>query len=116
MKKMSIYIILALLTIALGIVYFSCSLNPLRKSEAVIRNTILQATPIGMNIDDVLSTIENKDWETAGINHSRGVSSVEFQQLNEDVGSKLINANIGEYGTFLRPMFWCGGHLTKTRS
>ncbi len=100
MRKTIVYIILALLVIALGIVVISCSSNPLRKSEADIKTTILESTPIGMDIDDALSVIENNGWTTAGINHSRGVSSAEIQHLNENVGSKSIKADIGRYTTF----------------
>lgn len=100
MRKMIIYIILTLLVIALGMVAISCLLNPLRKSEEDIRTAILEITPIGMSIDDALSTIENKGWTTVGINRLRGVSSVEIQRLNENVGTQSIKANIGRYTTF----------------
>ena len=99
MRKMIIYIILGLLVIALGAVAVSCSSNPLRKSEADIRTAVLETTPIGMNIDDALKMIENKGWETGGINQLRGVSNAEIQQLKENVGAKSIKATIGRYTT-----------------
>ena len=108
MRKMLVYIILALLVIGLGIFAVSCTLNPLRKSEEDIRTAILEITPIGMSINDTLSAIENKGWISDGINHLRGVSSVEIQALNETVGSKSIKANVGEYTIFFetRVLVW----------
>lgn len=100
MRKMIFYIILALLVIVLGSVCISYLFNPLRKSEASIRTDILEITPIGMNIDDALNVIENENWTNVGINYSRGVSRVEIQQLNENVGTKSIKARLGRYTTF----------------
>ena len=63
MGKTILYTLVGLLVIALGVAIISCSLNPLRQSEEQIRGKMLELTPIGMHVDDVLEVFENnEEW------------------------------------------------------
>ena len=61
-----IYGLIALLIISVIVVIFIVieSTNPLRKSENEIRESILELTPIGMSMEDVLKVFEdNNKWK-----------------------------------------------------
>ena len=69
MKKFILFAFLALLVIIVVVVvtFFvieSSNPLPLRESDEEIRENILELTPIGMDIENVLKVIEsNKEWK-----------------------------------------------------
>lgn len=61
-KKILIALLIIVLLIVLGSVKFM--MNPLTKSEEQIRGELLEATPVGTHMDDVITYIESqKKWE-----------------------------------------------------
>lgn len=92
-KKLFITFIILLSLIVLGVVIFM--LHPLSKSEEQIREQLLQATPLGTHMEDVIEYVEsNRKWEVVTISREYG-----FRQrgtLNR-VGEKSIHVDIGEY-------------------
>jgi len=79
--------------------------NPLRRSEEKIRESILEITPIGMDMEEVLEIIEkNKKWEVADIEHEYGYEIIDgipyynySDQGDNIVGSKSIRGFVGKY-------------------
>lgn len=72
--------------------------NPLQKSKEVIKENILELTPIGTSMEDVLNTIENnKEWKVESVNQERGVSDASLGYPISVSGEKSIRAMIGEY-------------------
>lgn len=97
MKKIMIYVLLALLVISVMMVTMGLS-NPLKKPQEEIRENMLELTPIGTNMEDVLKVIESNDkWETMYVNDKNGVSQGEFGKVGEDIGKKSIRVMIGKY-------------------
>ena len=105
MKKIMIYIslvILALILIAVAVpvmmVVFDMR-NPLRKSEELVRESILELTPIGTNMSEVILAIKNNErWDWSGhINHTSGYPT--DASRNAFVGKQSIRVNVGKYLT-----------------
>ena len=115
MKKIIIYSLLGILVIVVGVIVISCSSNPLRKSEARIRESILDLTPIGMSMDDIIKMVESKEeWEPPRVNYEYGVlydkrmrrfrygNYIEALSENFDItGEKSIDITMGHYSGFL---------------
>jgi len=86
--------------------------NPLRRSNEEIRESILELTPIGTSMDEVLNTIEtNTEWEREYMNENTGYSmnfgrpsfpsSFDISENREIIGVKSIRVTIGTYsGSF----------------
>ena len=99
MKKYIIILFLVILTILILLTAIS---NPLRKDCEIIRNNILKVTPIGSDIDYIITAIEEQGWEFEyqsdfGFRiNSRDISS----KKSEFVGVKHIRATLGAYINF----------------
>jgi len=106
MKKKPNYPLWVLVSIMLviTIVIFS---NPLRRPDSLVRQYVLNLTPIGMSMEDVVEVIEGQEgWKIWHINDEGGylsqgplvpgwpVSSLSGRSV---IGEKSIRANIGEY-------------------
>ena len=73
--------------------------NPLRQPKEQIRESILEITPIGMSMDEVIRVIEsNKKWKIIRANYEQGYRKP--GTVDAIVGEKSIRANIGKYINF----------------
>jgi len=105
MKKSMKYTLCAVLVIIL-VVFIAIFSNPLRWSDAYVRNHVLKLTPIGMSMEDVIVVIEGQEaWETRYIDYESGYLSrgplvpdrpVSFSGYSI-IGEKSIRALVGEY-------------------
>ena len=85
------------LVIILGIA-LTLYLNPLRRSEEKIREKMLELTPIGTSMEDVVKVVEgNNKWEIAWISYDRGYIIQEPGKPRTTIGEKSIRVFIGEY-------------------
>jgi len=108
-KIMYVFIaILAVIVLAVVVLFGMQYLSPLSKSDEEIRQSVLQITPIGTNMDSVVKVIESKkEWKTTYVSYEHGVSygdlgypdKPEDIALNREtiVGKKSIRVLIGEY-------------------
>jgi hypothetical protein len=101
MRKVIVYTLLVLLILVLVVVVVALS-NPLRKSEARIRENILALTPIGTGMEDVIKVIENnKKWEINHINYESGYGIDKDgrpgENRNTRIGEKSIRVYLGSY-------------------
>jgi hypothetical protein len=106
MKKLKVILVLILLIIFLIIVAINilALINPLRKSQAGIEKDILKLTPMGMQMDDVIKTIEgNEEWKVRYISYERGY--MHPYRENHTVGNKSIRASIGVYKAIFIPVY-----------
>ncbi|MCL2354732.1 MAG: hypothetical protein FWC68_02410 [Oscillospiraceae bacterium] len=116
MKKIVICILIALIILVLGGIIIMALLNPLRKSEESIREDILELTPIGLTMEEVIETIENnREWTNEHLIFDRGYAIMRagvegdyiffpviyYSENNvnfiKTVGVKAIRLNIGNY-------------------
>jgi len=118
MKKILIIASIIILLIAIAIIPTWKPFSPLRKSEEQIKEDLLKITPIGMNLDDVISVIEKKTrWKIhnngslkslseAPINYnilsdfgySITVNTPKGQKnFTKTIGTKSIRVTIGHY-------------------
>jgi len=90
MKGMK-YILVGAVFALIALVTVTVLLNPLRGSEERIENGILEATPIGMNIENVVSVIDlNSSWELRWTDgEPRGGQYI--------AGERFVEAFLGEY-------------------
>ena len=117
MKKVLIYILLALLAlIVIPIAFLGLRIafdleNPMRQSNEQIRADLLELTPIGMSIEDIVQVIaSNEKWKVDYVNYDHGVYMGElgYPDDPEDYalkkmtvrGEKSIRATIGGYTNF----------------
>ena len=104
MKKIMMYVLLALLVIIVVMVMIGLS-NPLRKPQEQIRASMLELTPIGTSMEDVLKVIgSNEKWEMMYANDKNGYSILGGRpsepspnETDTIVGKKSIRATIGKY-------------------
>jgi len=97
-------VICALLAIVLVAISISLS-NPLRRSQEKIKESILELTPIGMGMDDVLKVIENnKRWEIRYVRYDfgyrrPGIPDPADVALGRGtyIGEKSIRVFLGDY-------------------
>ena len=107
MKKFMLYFSLTLSAIALVIAIIILS-NPLRRSEETIRDRLLELTPIGMSMEDVIKVIEsNKSWQIVSISHKFGYvrpgppDPADYASGKMTIiGEKSIRVSLGEYRGF----------------
>ena len=101
-KNVKHYVILILVIITLvsaGIIL----LNPLRQSEADLRERMLKITPIGTNMKEVVKVIkENKKWELEWVDNESGygidkASGEPGEEYDFEIGKKSIRICIGTY-------------------
>jgi len=103
MKKIIIFALVTV-TAVIAIVVTISLLNPLRRQtqEEILRN-VLEITPIGMNMEEVLEVIEREDWELWNVNHYHGfirrpTDPEDFALGRETIiGVKSISACLGTY-------------------
>jgi len=76
MKKVMIYILIALLVLVSIIIIVVLS-NPLRRTPERIRESMLELTPIGISIDEAMEVLEkaraNENWKIVESNRQVGV-------------------------------------------
>ena len=118
MKKNLIYIALSLLLIIiLGAFIINWAINPMRKSEAEIREYLLQITPIGTSEEAVIEAIEENAQKY--VNHRNYEKFKKYKHFDygfaikdgravlryhgykyddsEMIGNKTIRAAVGKY-------------------
>lgn len=71
------------------------ALNPLRRSEASIRENLLKEAPLGSSMDEVLSLIASKGWQTRHVSDT-GFDDQRFHP-QRIIGAKSIRASLGDY-------------------
>jgi len=114
MRKIIMCILIVLLILTLVGIIMAIS-NPLRKSEENIRKDILELTPIGLNIEDVIKIIENNEkWGNKYEKFERGYGLISIGEptvgffptvyYSEDskkvidiIGVKSIEVHAGSY-------------------
>ena len=111
MKKIIIYSVIALLVIVFGVIVINYLSNPLRKSEEQIRKNILEITPIGMSMEDVIRVIGTKEKWVIRYTFDFGYvmkmgfpsepDSSDFAE-GKVIGEKSIRGTIGEYQNFFK--------------
>ena len=105
MKKILIYILLVLAAvIIIPIAFLGLSIafdlgNPMRQSNEKIRADLMELTPIGMNIEDVLKVVEDNGWRIEGISE-HGYETPGMPSYGERIGEKELMAILGSYKIF----------------
>lgn len=100
-NKIMVYSSLGLALIIL-ITVISVLSNPLRRSQEQIEESILELTPIGMSMEDVLEAIESKKkWETINVSNEHGFlkqgSLKRDDTENTIIGGESIEVLAGKY-------------------
>ena len=100
-KKNVFYIILAISAIILVMIITSL-LNPLRKSKDEIRENMLNLTPVGTDMEDVIGIVEsNRKWKIKWIDYERGYVIDKWGTPGENnsiyVGEKSMRVYLGYY-------------------
>ncbi|MCL2420799.1 MAG: hypothetical protein FWD03_02990 [Defluviitaleaceae bacterium] len=99
-KVIWIFTIIAIMLI-IGLVAIILS-NPLRRSSEQIRADILEITPIGMSMEDVLNIIEDNDqWEIRRVSYDFGFYKQAPNERPRTVGEKSITVRKGHYRSIL---------------
>ena len=100
-RKRMIYFLICLIIFVVAFIAFIFS-NPLRRPVGVIRNDILKLTPIGSDMDDVLSVINRKvrsdGWRIMNISHISGYADYS-RPGSPTVGAKRIVVHMGRSRT-----------------
>jgi len=80
-------------------------INPLIQSENQLRNNLLEQTPIGTSMNDVVQFIKTKkNWEIDYISQEKGFVH-QGRKPMETVGEKSIRVHLGEYRIFSKYYF-----------
>jgi len=89
-------------------------LNPLRRSEEKIRESILELTPIGTSMEDVVKVVENNEkWEIRSVRatgyllingepsfpYVSPIAESNYEYEHPIIGEKSIRVHLGEYRT-----------------
>jgi len=82
-------------------------INPIRRSRPMLTNYVLNLTPLGTHIDDVVSIVEgHRDWNIARINREQGFMHPEIDRIRPIpglderpviIGEQSIRASAGRY-------------------
>lgn len=108
--RIALYIVILLTIINIPLSIYDMSLrsivNPMMRSEERIRKYVLRITPIGTDMEDVLRTIDKRNWERINVSYERGFPadvyrSFQPRQENDVIGEKHIMAMIGEDKVFI---------------
>ena len=106
MKKM-LFILVVVLLIVVAVVFVVKALNPLRRSSEQIRENMLQQTPIGTSMEDVIKVIESHEkWKIDYVANDIGYSMMggapgdASDREKPIIGKKSIRAVIGAYTNF----------------
>ncbi|MCL2720290.1 MAG: hypothetical protein FWD47_03000 [Treponema sp.] len=71
-------------------------INPAYRPTSLIRNDILKFTPIGMNMDEVLEVIEERNnWRIMTRSSERGYIYMKLPPGQREVGIKHISVDLG---------------------
>ena len=114
MKKKRMIIILIISAIILSPI-IAVLINPLLMPSDSIRRSILRETPVGTNIEDVLSVIRNRsDWGFRHLDRERGFQRPGAPDPDTGrrpiIGEQYIIAFIGDYRFPITPVsvtvFW----------
>ena len=96
MKKRHVLVIFVSVIYALSIV-----LNPLRRPVGNIRENILELTPIGSNMEDVMIVIkDNIKWRFMGGSYEYGYVNYTYAPGSRTVGVKHLTAELGKSSYF----------------
>jgi len=110
MRRKWFFVLIIVFAIVITVVIIMLS-NPLRRSVERITADMLELTPIGTSMEDVLKIIEDRDrWEIGFISYEFGFVRDVFPEPRRTVGEKSISVNIGRYGvvidTIVVDVFW----------
>ena len=95
MKKILIITSILLLVLLLTVMAVNILTNPLRKSKETIKENILETTPLGTSMEDVIKTIKkNDEWKLEYVVDDYGYNDPETFDV---IGEKYVRANIGSY-------------------
>ena len=116
MKKRKIFLTVVIAsTLTLGGIAISILSNPIRRTENSIRNYLLQMTPVGTSMEDVIYIINgNNQWEVRDIRENEGVA-VHIREGRRPeptrfvmdysstvfVGERSVNVHLGSYRVVL---------------
>ena len=120
MKKLAICIAACTATVFIAVIlvdfltpyywWYHDSENPLRQSEDQLREIVLELTPMGTHMEEVVRLVEedslNRDWEIVRVSHHIGVSRGEVRGLELDVGEKSIRAVMGTYRALVQGILY----------
>ena len=94
---MSLFTLFVLVTVIIPMI-----LNPARRPDNMVRNYLLNLTPLGTNISDVINIVEGRnDWDVRRIDHERGFTVTNFALPGGDpnrvivVGEMSVRVHIG---------------------
>ena len=109
MRKILVFTILGLFVVILGVIAVTYATNLLRKPEEEIKANILELTPIGTSMDDVINVIEsNESWVVMYISDRGGVPQGELGKVGDAIGEKTISVILGSYRNIFKTyvVFW----------
>ena len=102
--KYFFYVITAVFLVTM-VIMMMMFFNPLRRSSESIRKSLLQLTPDGTRMDDVIMVINNHEkWKLRYVcyNESRHIRAIGVSFENKDIaGRQSIEAYLGYYSTIL---------------
>lgn len=86
--RIALYIVILLTIINIPLSIYDMSLrsivNPMMRSEERIRKYVLRITPIGTDMEDVLRTIDKRNWERINVSYERGFPADVLEVFNRD--------------------------------
>jgi hypothetical protein len=100
-KKTERYILIAVAVIIL-VATIIILLNPLRLPEEKIRENMLELTPVGTSMEEVIKVIDSKKkWETDWVDEDYGygidAGGEPGEESDTEIGEKSIRVCIGDY-------------------
>ena len=108
LKKIKKLLLWTLLICIIALVlspYFLMLVNPMRRPESMATNYILRLTPLGTDMEEVISIVENhRSWNIAWIRHDRGFPHPQPHTITPRpeerpfiVGDKSIRVDAGRF-------------------
>ena len=108
MKKVIRNIVLVSIAVAVLISVFDYMLNPWRRPPEQIGEDILNQTPIGTSMEDVIEYVNGEEWNVIYISDMFGYEtyytyawSSDSSNPGTEVGVKSVRAVAGQYTRFL---------------
>lgn len=105
MNSKFIFGVLISLSVIIIVTTIVTILNPLRGTEAGIREGLLELTPIGIDMENVQKVIgSNPTWEIEWIDNENGYGvdkdgSPGEEIYAQEIGTKSIRCNMGSYNS-----------------
>jgi len=93
-------ILLSILALIMLVTAIQMIQQPYRRPIGMIRNHILQITPLGTNIEDVINILESRDdFGALHIDLGRGFQATPSEKRNGivDMGEMLVSTGLGSY-------------------